>query len=308
MQKIESMTFEVPRLKNFGFATGRQTEMNLTGLVRKVARGVVSPACDSGPRLWELAPQIFSRLVMLKDPCMAFIYALHRAKKSVVFVQVGSNDGSFGDPLAPFLHTEKWSGVMIEPVEYIFQRLVRKHGQDPSLAFENVAIAPAPGERNFYYLEETTERLPEWYDQLGSFSLETILKHEAQISRLRERIKAVRVRCSTLDEICHKHGIYNLDLIHIDTEGFDYEVLRLIDFESLRPGVILFEHKHLSDSDKKNALHLLAKNKYAHCSIGSDTLSVREDIFEQDATLSMAWKKISGMPVSEAGVMQQSSD
>src|SRR4029453_14868028 len=101
----------------------------------------------------------FLRLLMLRDPRMAFLYALHRVKTSIVFVQVGSNDAVFGDPLTPFLHTLSWSGVMIEPVEYIFQRLVHKHGKDPSLAFENVAICPGAGERKVYFFVEIEENL-----------------------------------------------------------------------------------------------------------------------------------------------------
>ena len=49
----------------------------------------------------------------------------------------------------------------------------------------------------------------------------------------------------------------------IDTEGHDLEVLRQVDFARIKPLLLMFEHQHLSRSDKAAAYGLLQANRYA---------------------------------------------
>ena len=43
-----------------------------------------------------------------------------------------------------------------------------------------------------------------------------------------------------------KHNVNDISFILIDTEGYDYEIIKLIDFEKYKPSILIFEHKHLS--------------------------------------------------------------
>ncbi len=43
----------------------------------------------------------------------------------------------------------------------------------------------------------------------------------------------------------NKHNVQEIDILHIDTEGFDYNVLSQIDFIKHKPYIILYENKHL---------------------------------------------------------------
>jgi len=60
------------------------------------------------------------------------------------------------------------------------------------------------------------------------------------------------------------HGISppRLDLLLIDTEGYDLELLELFDFERFRPDIVRFEHVHLSRADWDEAVELLARRGY----------------------------------------------
>lgn len=48
----------------------------------------------------------------------------------------------------------------------------------------------------------------------------------------------------------------------IDAEGFNYEVIKMFDIAATRPGMIVFEHVHLSESDYDDCLELLRRNDY----------------------------------------------
>jgi hypothetical protein len=63
----------------------------------------------------------------------SLLEALALSRKRVFFVQVGSNDADHGDPLRPFILTRRWSGIMIEPVPYVFERLRRNYESLPDL-------------------------------------------------------------------------------------------------------------------------------------------------------------------------------
>ena len=54
-----------------------------------------------------------------------------------------------------------------------------------------------------------------------------------------------------------------VDVLQIDTEGYDYQVLRHFDFASSRPQVVMFEHRHLSQDDRDAADNLLVMHGYS---------------------------------------------
>jgi len=53
-----------------------------------------------------------------------------------------------------------------------------------------------------------------------------------------------------------------IDLLVIDTEGYDYRILQQCDLERLRPTIIMFEHQHLSPGDKAAAYERLRTHGY----------------------------------------------
>jgi len=200
-----------------------------------------------------------------------------KRKNSIFFVQVGSNDGIQGDPLHNIIVTNNnWKGIFIEPVGFLFERLKRNYGNSDRFIFEKQAIAPSMGVAEFFYVSEKAkaelgDALPYWYDQLGSFDRNHILKHLDGI--LEPYILSETINTIPLQDIFDKHKVTRVDLIHIDTEGYDYSVLSTIDFSRYKPSVILYEHKHLSDVESKSAESLLIKNGYSCVQCGGDTLA-----------------------------------
>ncbi|QZZ22088.1 FkbM family methyltransferase [Leptothermofonsia sichuanensis E412] len=245
---------------------------------------------DKQSEFWNIVKSPTLRYAAFRDPLDTLIYALSVSYDKLFFIQVGSNDATYGDPLQIFLNDKHWSGIMVEPVNYVFNRLAARYGKSQRFILENVAIAEVNGTKDFYHLEESEDDLPVWYDQLGSFSLPAIMKHAECIPDLDKRIKASPVECITFSTLCDRNSVRNIDLIHIDTEGFDYEILKLIDFQHFRPTLLIYEHKHLSEIDKFAACNLLANNGYEVKEISfADAIAVSSEALKEARLLQESW-------------------
>ena len=58
----------------------------------------------------------------------------------------------------------------------------------------------------------------------------------------------------TLNQICEKYDIHEIDFLKIDTEGHDLIVLQSIDLQKVHVKMIKIEHKHLNKADIMNHL------------------------------------------------------
>src|SRR5688500_13337395 len=154
------------------------------------------------------------------------------SKPSVFFVQVGSNDGLQGDPIHDLIVTrENWSGIFIEPIDFLFHRLRRNYGAAERFIFENVAIGNEKGSKKFYYVSEKAKSeldLPYWHDQLGSFDKDDITRVVGE--EMSPYIVVEDVECVPLQDVLDRNRVNTIDLLHIVTEGFDYRVLSELDF------------------------------------------------------------------------------
>jgi FkbM family methyltransferase len=198
--------------------------------------------------------------------------------ESPFFVKVGANDGVTEDPISSMLRADaRYRGLLIEPVYYLFQKLKRNYSDVARFTCENVAIADEAGYKRFYFVDERATQfvpnLPLWYDQLGSFNRDHILRHLD--GALKPYIIETDIECVGLRDVLRRNGAKKIDLLHIDTEGYDYHVLRQVDFLESAPRVILLEHRHLSKRDKKSTVTLLKRNRYRMYDCGSDYLAIR---------------------------------
>jgi FkbM family methyltransferase len=193
----------------------------------------------------------------------------------VTFVQIGSNDGLLGDPLHELIKSNPlWRGVFIEPVDYVFNRLVQNYGKSERFAFEKIAIAERPGERAFYFVSEdafTDPSIPPLADKLGSFMRSHIVKHSPALEKY---IVTTKVRCDTLSAVLARHNLSTIDLVHTDTEGYDFHILQQIDFQKYRPKIILFEHAHMTPAEYRESKDLLQRFGYRLTNCGLDTVAI----------------------------------
>ena len=190
-------------------------------------------------------------------------------------VQIGSNDGKSGDPIYNILNRNKsWECLFVEPVPYLFKRLKNNYPNDSRFKFENSAVNDG-SEQIFYSVDpiakQKIDNLPVWFDQLGSFDKNHIATRLDGI--LKPFIVDEKIQGITLGELFKKHNLRSINLLHIDAEGYDWKILSQLDFNSCQPEVILFEHKHLSSSEKDEAVQVL-NIYYQMFEFGSDYVCV----------------------------------
>jgi FkbM family methyltransferase len=202
------------------------------------------------------------------------------------FVEIGSNDGEQHDHLRPLILAREWRGLMVEPVPYVFERLRQNYGELDRVTLVNVAIADRDGELPFFHLREAgpeeRESLPHWYHGTGSFSREAVLGHAKDIPDVEERLVTTTVPCVTFDSLRARYEVERVDLLLVDTEGYDWELLRGIDLQGVRPRLVIYEHFHLDPDDRAEALARFAELGYETLEEGFDTFCL--DPIDDDLT------------------------
>jgi hypothetical protein len=71
-----------------------------------------------------------------------------------------------------------------------------------------------------------------------------------------------------------KHGIQDVDILQIDTEGYDYEIVNTIPFNIIKPKIVRYEWKHLNDENRKESIMLLKRRKYKVLQFGIDNVAL----------------------------------
>ena len=165
---------------------------------------------------------------------------------------------------------KKCSGkiLLIEPVIYNFNQLKNKFKNHKNIIFENIAINDKNEVKDFYYvLESSVIKLKKhWASGIGSFSKDHILKHKTKRFQITESdIKHVTIKTITFNNLITKYQIKFINKIIIDTEGFDYKIIKSINFKNIIIKEIMFEKKHLDSTfqigNKLGKIKELLKNE-----------------------------------------------
>lgn len=197
----------------------------------------------------------------------------------VFLVQIGSNDGKTGDPFNQLLHKNaNWKALFVEPVPYLFERLKNNYSDQTRFSFANVAINEG-GRLTFYWMDprakDDFDDLPFWYDQLGSFDKQHII-HELG-ERMESYILSQELEGLSLPNLLTRNKVEKLDILHIDTEGYDWKILSQLDLNTYEPKFILYESNHLSE-EELSASYAFLKERYELFDAGIDVLAVNRRV------------------------------
>lgn len=200
-------------------------------------------------------------------------------KGKVSFVQIGAHDGKSQDYIYPFIKKYNWGGYRIEPMPQLFHALSSRHAKDKNIKCLNVAISDQDGEAEIYYVMDSEDN-PLFANHLNSFSKEVILKHKEKIPNLIDKIDSILIDTLTWNTFIASEGLNQVDAIFIDTEGYDYEILKQIDLVQLQIDFVVFEHKHLEKEDLMSCLKGFHDMCYHIIVDEQDTMAVSPKLFE----------------------------
>ncbi|MDX5385994.1 MAG: FkbM family methyltransferase [Alteromonadaceae bacterium] len=166
---------------------------------------------------------------------------LERHGQCLTFIQIGANDGQRFDPIYEFVTSEnfKFSGLVVEPVPRFYRALKQVYCDQPGIKAINAAIHNDQSEATLYVVGEAYEsKVPEWALGTASFNRDHVIKPQVPEAY----VEAIQVPCLSLSELMRQESIEHIDLLQIDTEGYDAEIVRSINFDKVRPAMIHFEH------------------------------------------------------------------
>lgn len=204
--------------------------------------------------------------------------------KRISLLQIGACDGETSDSINRYVKAGNIDAYLVEPSKVNFAKLesyYRISGTQATLI--NAAIADADGKRSFYSIkDEGRWKDKGWARQLASFYKSHLLKHGI----LEHEILEEEVDCMTVKTVLQKHQLNNLDVLVIDTEGYDGEIVKMVLDQNILPVFIAFENVQLlklySQKQLDELYNLLASKGYVWTQDRINTMAIRKDFFHEN--------------------------
>lgn len=147
--------------------------------------------------------------------------------KNFYFVQIGANDGIDVDPIREWIIKYNWSGLMFEPQRNIYKKLFSLYEDNKKIKCINAGIAIDRGSYKLYKhalghggssLLTTSRYISvDNYEEIYCYSFKDVI------------------------DILNKDNVKTINLLVIDTEGYDSEILKSINFDDIEIRNIWFE-------------------------------------------------------------------
>lgn len=229
------------------------------------------------PFFGRLVERVYRRLTGRQD--IAFTIAdRRRLLRRGVMVKIGANDGWAGDSLAQLLiRYPEMQCIFVEPVLELLERARKIWGQSERFAYVNAVINESGDDADFYYVDPAAKaKLPPLginQDQVGSLSFDHVAKHLG-VEDPQNYISKISVAGLTINELLNKYVTHEIDVLHIDAEGWDWKILSKLDLAHWRPIFIVFEKLHLTSNETEEVLRFLGP-LYKVQDFGADYLCER---------------------------------
>lgn len=240
-------------------------------LVRKIGVGVINkfPSC--------LKWMLFDLSFFNKRLRIDFIKTRKSllSKKATILV-IGANDGLSFDDLFESLNPSLTNGLLIEPSSKYFAQLLINTSHLPYLNSLKIALSSSNSLLNLYQLNEKgLGKMPEWGRGLGSFSKEHLLKYDGVDE---EDIESELVEGRSFNSLIEEYKLFVIDYLQIDTEGFDAEIIKMINFETFDSKLIKFEVANLEKEELLESKEILKSQNYCLIRHGGDMIAYSKNV------------------------------
>lgn len=195
-------------------------------------------------------------------------------------LEVGGMDGKTFDPLYNNI-SNNWNVTILEPIKYQFDKLKKNYANKSNVTVINKALNYRNEEVKMYTIKPKVlenNLVPGWANGISSFYKDrnsigeeywlgrgkVHLKNNINFNTIKEGIIEIDVKCITIEELNYDR----IDILQSDTEGFDYNVLKIV-LSKYKPYVILFEWNNLPEDELDGVKKLL---------INYDTTFYKQDV------------------------------
>lgn len=148
------------------------------------------------------------------------IYKEKLDNASVIF-DIGANQGQ---SIERFKNLFPFAKIYaFEPIEFEFKKLKQKYINDVNVILNNCAVAEVSGQREFNITAKTGNSS---FNKIKSNTKWLKVRSKQFNTNEEEYVKKVeRVKIVTLDDYCRENQIKKIDLIKIDTQGYEDKIL-----------------------------------------------------------------------------------
>jgi len=204
--------------------------------------------------------------------CKLILENNYKQRSDFNFIQIGANDGVSFDFLYDFLIERNSRGIVIEPIKEYYKELCKNYKNYPQIIKINKAVHPDKKNLEIYKIDgKKANKYPDWVKGIASVNK----NHHKKTKISLDDIIVEKVQADTLMNIIKKNYNFNdIEFIQIDTEGFDYEVIKMIDFNTIKPNIIKYESVNLTKKDKENLTLMLKKQGYFLFTESGDTIGI----------------------------------
>lgn len=191
-----------------------------------------------------------------------------------VYIDIGAHHPSFLNNTFLFYRNGA-SGLNIEPDPFLFKEIAKKRPRDINL---NVGVSfNGQEEKKDFYI-------------MSARSLNTFSKVEAERVQafgsysITEVTKVPTVNINNVFKDYFKNG--RIDFLTVDVEGLDFEIIKTIDFDLIKPKVICIETLSYAEdkSEQKNQTlidYITAKNYFVYADTYVNTILVDAAVWAQ---------------------------
>jgi len=184
-------------------------------------------------------------------------------------LQIGANDGKRFDELNYFIKKYKIKSVLVEPINKYFNELKNNYLNHEFVKIENSAISV---ENEISYLFVVNEKYINKYDEhikgINSFEIKHLIKHGVK----KNHIEKKKINSLSISNLIKKYNIEELDLLYVDTEGYDGKIVyEFIKDTQLKP-IIIFEYIHIENKFFNKLIDLLNTEKFKFFAINENLI------------------------------------
>ena len=184
-------------------------------------------------------------------------------------LQIGANDGERFDELNYFIKKYKIKSVLVEPVDKYFNELKNNYSNLEYVKIENSAISV---DNEIAYLFTVNDEYIKNYDEhvkgLSSFDIKHLIKHGVKKKHIEKR----KITSQSLLSLIDKYNIKELDLLYVDTEGYDGKIVYEFVVKTKLKPIIIFEYIHIENKFFTKLINLLNEEKFKFFSINENLI------------------------------------
>ena len=220
---------------------------------------------------------------------------------NINFVVIGAMDGVRHDPLTHLISLNpNWSGLLVEPVKEMYDKLCLHYEGRANVTFENCAIGEYTGNALITRVPLTSIKngIPDWLDGCS-----TLMPKRHVISNFQDITVTEEINVSPLADVLQKHNITDINIFQCDTEGYDKVIFDQLMKTYIRPDIIYIEIAYITVNELTNMIYLLSTQGYT-CTNDSENLVA---IKTQEAIMTQVTAKhilVSSLPEAEVLLKQ----